>query len=84
MKILHNKPFLKGLKILILLMVMINLLSCTWSINGENILKNKTKSRLGSHWNRIGKRFEFHQQTESSQERKIKNKFIRYKGLIFF
>ena len=55
-----KNPIFDSVKLLILIMVLLNLffVTCSENVNVRRDLKN-SKKRLGTHWNRIGKRFEF-------------------------
>ncbi len=58
-----KNPIIDSVKLLMLMMVLLNLFlfTCSTNFNIRRDLKN-SKKRLGTHWNRIGKRFEFEEQ----------------------
>ena len=69
---------MKNLKILILLIVLVNSI-CLSSSNEARNSKVSIKCRVGTHWNRIGKRFEefdHPQQMLESHESKPKAEFF--------
>ena len=69
-----------SLKILILLIVLLNSFCCSLPMHDdESHTKRNIKARVGTHWNRIGKRFEefdHPQQMLESHESKPKAEFF--------
>ena len=68
MAYIGNRSF-ESFKIILLIMVVLNLFCYAHSTNNDNsLIRRNIKGRLGTHWNRIGKRSQFNQQQEQSQE----------------
>ena len=57
----NNKNFLN---IFLLIILLISLFSFSWSIKADSLTKRKVKGRIGTHWYRIGKRFELEPEEE--------------------
>ena len=61
----------KILNLLLLIILLVNLFSFSWSIRDDKVIKKNVKGRLGTHWYRIGKRFEL--DSEEQNESKLEN-----------
>ena len=69
----------KVLNILLLTMLLVNSFSFSWSINDDKVIKKNVKGRLGTHWYRIGKRFEL--DSEVKKEFKSENTLSTNKNI---
>lgn len=64
-----------SIKIIIAIMVLLNLFCYACSSNDSGVIRRNIKGRLGTHWNRIGKRLESKQQ-EPQESQEINASFL--------